>query len=81
MIVFETSRYVSLASIVAAAALPLSALAMRLAVDPVQAPWYLRVRTVTVIAFAVIGALAIFRHRSNIKRLLDGTESRFEKKK
>ena len=80
-IVFETSRYVSLASIVAAAALPLSALVLRLTADPVQAPWYLRVRTVTVIVFAVIGALAIFRHRSNIKRLIDGTESRFEKKK
>ena len=80
-IVFELSRYVSLASIVAAVALPLSALVLRLTVDPVTAPWYLRVKTVTVIAFAVIGALAIFRHRSNIKRLIDGTESRFEKKK
>ena len=80
-IVFEISRYVSLASIVAAAALPLSALVLRLTVDPVTAPWYLRVKTITVIAFAVIGVLAIFRHRSNIQRLLNGTESRFERKK
>ena len=65
----------------AIAPLPLSALVLRLAADPVTAPWYLRVGTVTVIAFAVIGALAIFRHRSNIQRLLNGTESRFEKKK
>jgi glycerol-3-phosphate acyltransferase PlsY len=30
---------------------------------------------------AVLGALAIFKHRRNIQRLLDGTESRFQFKK
>ena len=79
--VFRISRYVSLASIIAAIVLPVGALALRLFCDPVTAPFYLRAQTATVVAFAVIGALAVFRHRSNIVRLMNGTESRFEKKK
>ena len=35
----------------------------------------------TQIFFTVIGAAAILRHRENIKRLLNGTESRFERKR
>lgn len=80
-VVFRISRYVSLASIVAAVILPLGALALRLFFDPAQGHFLLRVQWGTVIAFGVIGALAVFRHRSNIVRLLNGTESRFEKKK
>lgn len=80
-IVFRVSRYVSLASIVAAAVLPLGALALRIFCDPVSSHWIFRVQTAVVIAFAVIGALAIYKHRSNISRLLNGTENRFEKKK
>ena len=80
-VVFRISRYVSLASIIAATALPVGALVLRLCFDPVTAPWYLRVQTAVVVAFALIGALAVYRHRSNISRLLNGTESRFEKKK
>ena len=79
--VFRISRYVSLASIIAASALPFGALALRLCFDPVTAPFYLRAQTATVVAFAIIGALAVYRHRSNIVRLMNGTESRFEKKK
>jgi glycerol-3-phosphate acyltransferase PlsY len=29
---------------------------------------------------AVIAALAIYKHRTNIQRLMDGTENRFGKK-
>ena len=79
--VFRISRYVSLASIIAALVLPLGALSLRLFCDPAAAPFYLRAQTATVVAFAVIGALAVYRHRSNIVRLMNGTESRFEKKK
>ena len=38
-----------------------------------RAPW-------TLIFLTVIAVLAIARHHSNIKRLLNGTESRFGKK-
>ena len=70
--VFRISRYVSLASICAAAALPVS----------VGALWYAGCEgNGPLLGFAlVISALAIWRHRSNIERLRAGTESRFERK-
>ena len=62
------TRYVSVGSIVAAIALP-------------TAVWILQLDnlflgTVT----TVLGALAIFKHRSNIRRLMSGTENRIGKK-
>ena len=63
LIVFAISRYVSLASIVAAAALPVATWCL---------PFSLPLRIIT----TVIGALAIFKHRANIQRLLTGTENR-----
>ena len=73
-IVFLISRYVSLASIVAAASLAIYAIIFRfLGIQFV--PW------TSIIFFAVIGSIAIYRHHSNIKRLLNGTENKFERKK
>ena len=70
--VFIVSRYTSLASIVAAAVLPISVL---LLVTRTGTDFWL------LLAFSVlIAALAIWRHRSNIGRLLHGTENRFGKK-
>ena len=80
-VIFRISRYVSLASIIAALMLPVGALILCLCFDPEKTHFLLRARWATVIAFAVIGVLAVYRHRSNIVRLLNGTESRFEKKK
>ena len=64
---FYTSRYVSLASILAAVAMPVAA-------------FFLKAPTLVVILAGVIGAFVIFLHRANIKRLLNGTENRFVKK-
>jgi glycerol-3-phosphate acyltransferase PlsY len=62
---FLIFRYASVASMVAAAAIPLLAWAL-------GEPW-------PVIAFGVCAAVAVaVLHRANIRRLLDGTESRFE---
>jgi glycerol-3-phosphate acyltransferase PlsY len=71
--VFTVSRYVSLASICAAAALPVAAAAL----------WYARCEgNGPLLGFSVlISALAIWRHRTNIQRLRAGTESRFDRKK
>ena len=71
--VFQISRYVSLASICAAAALPLA----------VAALWYGGCGgNGPLLGFSlVISALAIWRHRSNMERLRAGTEPRFEGKK
>ena len=71
--VFKISRYVSVASIAAAAALPVAIGALWFSGCGGNAP---------LLAFSlVISALAIWRHRTNIRRLRDGTESRFEPKK
>ena len=68
VIVFALSRYVSLASIAAAVALPLAAWIL---------PYSLPMKVIT----TVIGALAIYKHQANIRRLLDGTENRIGSKK
>ena len=71
--VFFGTRYVALASIASAVALPAAAVGMRVGWG--KPSWAL-------CGFAVLlGALAIWRHRSNIRRLRDGTENRFERKR
>lgn len=67
VITFYASRYVSLASILAAVALPVAAFFLG------QPPLLSGLA-------AVIGAFVIIRHRANIVRLLNGTENRFVKK-
>jgi glycerol-3-phosphate acyltransferase PlsY len=72
--VFFLSRYVSLASICAAVSLPVS-LALMI-------PWANTKNVWVLVLFSVLaGGLAVWRHRTNISRLLNGTESRFGKKK
>lgn len=68
LVVLAVSRYVSLASISAAIILPCLVC------------WRTRSTLLTVVT-AMIGALAIYKHRANIRRLLDGTEHRFGKTK
>jgi glycerol-3-phosphate acyltransferase PlsY len=71
-VVFFAGRYVSLASIAAAVALPC---VVFLATGKNGSDFWI------MFGFsALIGALAIWRHQSNIGRLLKGTESRFGKK-
>ena len=65
LVTFLLTRYASLASIVTALALVVSVLALGY-------PW-------PIVAFGIAGASAvIFLHRANIRRLLRGTEHRFE---
>jgi len=61
------SRYVSLASILASIAVPAAA-------------WTLGRPLVLKIVVTLLGALVIARHHSNIRRLLAGTEHRWERK-
>ena len=71
--VFKITRYVSVASIAASIAVPVSVGALWLGGIAGSAPLF---------GFALlISALAIWRHRTNIQRLRAGTESRFERKK
>ena len=68
VVVFACSRYVSLASICAAFALPFAA-------------WLLGEQRTIVLVLSVLAALAIYKHKSNIVRLLNGTENRIGGKK
>jgi glycerol-3-phosphate acyltransferase PlsY len=68
VLAFALTRYVSVASITAAAALPFAALLTRES-------------TVKVLVTAAMSILAIYKHRSNIQRLLAGTEPRFSLKR
>lgn len=67
VLVFAISRYVSLASITAAFVLPFAA-------------WLTGASARMIVIAALVGALAIYKHRSNIRRLLNGAEHRFSKK-
>jgi len=64
---FFSTRYVSLASILAAVAMPVAAFFL-------HEPRLLLGLTV------VIALLVVIRHRSNLQRLMNGTESKFVKK-
>ena len=64
---FYTLRYVSLASILAAVSLPFSA-------------FFLGRSPLLLTLCILIALLVLLRHRANIGRLLNGTESRFVKK-
>lgn len=76
VVVFLVSRYVSLASIAAAAVLPIVAWILYLVKFGSELS-----RTPSVLIFlTIIALLAILRHHSNIQRLLNGTENRFGKK-
>ncbi|HXV74158.1 MAG TPA: glycerol-3-phosphate 1-O-acyltransferase PlsY [Sphingomonadales bacterium] len=68
LILFYITRYVSVASLAAAAALPISTAFVR--------------PTVPYLVFTILLALlAFFTHRSNIGALIRGTEHRFDNKK
>ena len=67
-IVFAISRYVSVASIVAAVAMPV-------------ATWLIEKDPTLTVFTAILGAVAIYKHKSNIQRLLAGTENRVGGKK
>ncbi len=69
---FYTTRYVSLASIGAALAIPIAVLAQSL----ITGEW----RPAHLVFAVLVGFLATWRHRSNIRSLLAGTEHKFVKK-
>jgi glycerol-3-phosphate acyltransferase PlsY len=67
IVIFALSRYVSLASIAASIALPFAA-------------FFAGYSPTLVVITAALAALALYKHRSNIQRLLNGTESRIGSK-
>lgn len=68
IVVFAFSRYVSLASLCAAFVLPF-------------ATWALGGSLTIILVTGALAALAIYKHKANIQRLLNGTENRIGAKK
>ncbi len=68
IIAFVTTRYVSVASIVAAIALPATV-------------WFTQPNLALRLIAVGLGVLAIYKHKTNIQRLMNGTENRFNSKK
>ncbi|OGV83629.1 MAG: acyl-phosphate glycerol 3-phosphate acyltransferase [Lentisphaerae bacterium RIFOXYB12_FULL_65_16] len=71
--VFYSTRYVSLASVVAAVLFPVSAGVQRAVTG--GSP-----NTATLALLVLLATTIVVRHRTNIRKLLDGTEHKFEKK-
>jgi acyl phosphate:glycerol-3-phosphate acyltransferase len=70
IVVVAITRYVSLASIIAAA------------VFPIFGFWFVPFRTpIVIVGFLLIPLIIIAKHHQNIRRLLSGTESRFGSRK
>lgn len=74
LLLLFASGYVSLGSIVAAVVVP-STMAFRYNILGVQIEGY----QILVHSFIVLALIVIYTHRTNIKRLLAGTENRFTK--
>jgi glycerol-3-phosphate acyltransferase PlsY len=68
IILFVTTRYVSVGSLAASFALPF-------------ATWFTTKDVGLTVVTGAMGALAILKHRKNIQRLLNGTENRIQFKK
>ena len=70
IVLFVASRFVSVASIGAAIVVPVVSWTM-----------YAKRGLLLPIALTILGALAVWRHKSNIERLISGSEHRFSFKK
>ena len=70
LLLFAIGRYVSLASIGAAIAIPLAGWW-----------WYGATRPLLAAVLTLLGVLVVLRHRTNIKRLCNGTEHSFRKER
>ena len=72
IVAFKVTRYVSVASIIAAIALPVAMITLLL---------LHQLQTAVLVYFSLIlAAIIVFRHRSNVSRLLSGTEPRAARK-
>jgi glycerol-3-phosphate acyltransferase PlsY len=76
-LVYKCSRYVSLASISAAVALPVAAIF----INPLTKGTIYYQEKPILVFLVCLSVLVIFNHKENIQRLLNGTERKFIKKR
>lgn len=81
ILVFLTTRYVSIASIVASIMLPVTVILLYYW-SHLYTHWprWLSLDWLSVIVSLLMAGLVLWRHRGNIKRLMAGSEPRFERK-
>lgn len=72
-IIFNYARYVSLASIISAITVPILSIVLS-ALGIYYIPIHLQIFII------IIATIAIYKHKSNIQRLMKGTENKFYKK-
>ena len=75
-IVFSISRYVSMASIIAAIVLPATAFLLNL----FYRHSYTQATKPILFFLLILSVLVVLKHKENIKKLLNGTENKFSKK-
>ncbi|MDP9292775.1 MAG: glycerol-3-phosphate acyltransferase, partial [Verrucomicrobiota bacterium] len=68
---YYATRYVAVASMLAAIALPISVWILQ--------RWTSKINPVDLTFSILIALLVVVRHRTNIKRLIEGTEYRFDR--
>ena len=73
VVVFWLTRYVSLASVIAAVVLPIIILMLKPQADSARKPLFY--------SSVCVAAVVIWRHRSNLSRLIRGTEPRFARRR
>ncbi len=81
LIVFFTTGYVSLASLIGASMLPVTVTIFYFMGAHYDWPSWMRADWLSVLVSLLMTAVVIWRHRSNWRRLCDGTEPSFKKKK
>jgi glycerol-3-phosphate acyltransferase PlsY len=81
LLVFFTTGYVSLASLVGAAMLPLTVMVFYFLNPHHDSSSWMSADWLSLLVAFLMGGVVIWRHRSNLKRLCQGTEPHFKKKK
>jgi len=81
LIVFFATGYVSLASLVGSFMLPVTVTLFYFIGPRYDEPAWMRADWFSIFVACLMAAVVIWRHRSNLKRLCQGTEPNFKKKK
>lgn len=80
LLIFFTTGYVSLASLVGSAMLPITVTFFYFFGAHYNWPFWIRGDWLSLTLSFLMASVVVWRHRSNLKRLFEGTESNFKKR-
>lgn len=81
LLIFYTTGYVSLASLIGAVMLPVTVAVFYFLRPCYDWPSWMSADWLSLLVAGLMASVVIWRHRSNLKRLWEGTEHSFKKKK